>query len=94
MVVFSAAIGFVIGNKGDCSFSQLCWLILGEILRLIQVAIDEGAFEVPGEAVVESQFGIDAPRILSVEAEALVDLGFVHIVGRGLRRIADSDDTA
>jgi protoheme IX farnesyltransferase len=32
LVVFSAAIGFVIGSKGDFNFVQLCWLILGGFL--------------------------------------------------------------
>lgn len=32
LVVFSAAIGFVIGSKGDFSFIQLCWLVLGGFL--------------------------------------------------------------
>ncbi len=32
LVVFSAAIGFVIGNKGDFYFSQICWLVLGGFL--------------------------------------------------------------
>ena len=32
LVVFSAVIGFVIGNKGDFNFSQMCWLILGGFL--------------------------------------------------------------
>ncbi len=32
LVVFSAAIGFVIGNRGDFYFNQLCWLILGGFL--------------------------------------------------------------
>ena len=32
LVVFSAAIGFVIGTRGEFVFSQLCWLILGGFL--------------------------------------------------------------
>ncbi len=32
LVVFSAAIGFVIGSKGDFTFVQMCWLILGGFL--------------------------------------------------------------
>ena len=32
LVVFSAAIGFVIGSRGDFAASQLCWLILGGFL--------------------------------------------------------------
>ena len=32
LVVFSAAIGFVIGSGGDFTVSQLCWLILGGFL--------------------------------------------------------------
>ncbi len=32
LVVFSAAIGFVIGSKGDFYFSQMLWLILGGFL--------------------------------------------------------------
>ena len=32
LVVFSAAIGFVIGANGNFSFTQLCWLILGGFL--------------------------------------------------------------
>ena len=32
LVVFSAALGFVIGNKGDFHFGQLCWLVLGGFL--------------------------------------------------------------
>lgn len=32
LVVFSAAIGYVIGSNGDFSFNKLCWLVLGGFL--------------------------------------------------------------
>src|SRR5262249_7998621 len=65
-----------------------------EVLRLSQVAVDQRALEIPGQAVVEREVGFDLPGVLPIEAEAIVLLRFVNVERGGLTGVADAYTTA
>src|SRR5438093_1725109 len=52
--------------------AQIAAIQRRQVLRLVQIAVDQRAFEVPGEAVVECDTWLDLPGVLPVEAEPVV----------------------
>ena len=65
LVVFSAAIGYVIGTRGDFVFSQLCWLILGGFL----VTGSSNAFNQIIERDLDKLAAVHSPRMVLAVAD-------------------------